>query len=118
MGQLGSLKAITSNSVSSECILKYHLDGLIQLVNTNETQLLSGFPAHFVSNADDERACNFALFLPAAENTPIQVIAFLQHLLRISIVNIFPLITFLVLRLGGTYQLVMNITCIQASNPH
>ncbi|CAN6481479.1 unnamed protein product [Victoria cruziana] len=80
MGQLGSLKAITSNSVSSECILKYHLDGLIQLVNTNETQLLSGFPAHFVSNADDERACNFALFLPAAENTPIQRAEWIKYL--------------------------------------
>ncbi|KAF3784661.1 hypothetical protein EJ110_NYTH28883 [Nymphaea thermarum] len=80
LGQLGSLKAITSNSVSSECILKYNLEGSIQVVNANETQLLSQFPAHFVSKPGDELACNFALFLPAVENTPVQRAEWIKYL--------------------------------------
>jgi len=70
---LESLKGITSDSVTSECVLKLYTSGGIKLVNKTDIQQLSQFTAHFISNVDEEQACNFAAFVPLEERTPLQV---------------------------------------------
>ncbi|EHA8587362.1 hypothetical protein COCNU_scaffold001966G000010 [Cocos nucifera] len=73
LGLLDSLKGITSDEVTSQCILKSLTSGNIQLVNRTDIQQLLQFSAHFISNVDAEQACNFAAFVPMDESTPLQV---------------------------------------------
>lgn len=73
LGLLGSLKGITSESVTSECVLKQYEKGEIQIINKTETQQLAQFAAHFIADVDQPQSCNFATFLPSSEDTPLQV---------------------------------------------
>lgn len=70
---VGSLKGITSDSITSECVLKWYLSGVIEFVNKTDAQQLTQFQAHFLSTAEGQQACNFAAFLPTEEDTPLQV---------------------------------------------
>ncbi|XP_038903360.1 uncharacterized protein LOC120089977 [Benincasa hispida] len=72
LGLLGSLKGITSERVTSECVLKQYEKGDIQIINKTETQQLAQFAAHFVADVDQPQSCNFATFLPSSEDTPLQ----------------------------------------------
>lgn len=67
---LGNLKAITSGTVASPCVLKLENEGQVDIVNRTE---LSQFSAHFISNNDQAQACNYAAFLPFGEEAPLQV---------------------------------------------
>lgn len=72
LGLLGSLKGITSEMVTSECVLKQYEKGEIQIINKTETQQLAQFAAHFIADVDQPQSCNFATFLPSSEDTPLQ----------------------------------------------
>ncbi|KAG6720609.1 hypothetical protein I3842_03G071100 [Carya illinoinensis] len=73
LGLLGSLKGITADSVTSQCVLKLYQSGEIKLINKSEPQQLAQFGAHFVTDTDQaQAACNFASFVPFAEDTPLQ----------------------------------------------
>ena len=73
LGLLGNLKGITSELVASQCVRKLYESGEIQVVNKSDPQQLSQFSAHFVGEADQIQACNFAAFVPFQENTALQV---------------------------------------------
>uniref|UniRef100_A0A9I9DGN4 Uncharacterized protein n=1 Tax=Cucumis melo TaxID=3656 RepID=A0A9I9DGN4_CUCME len=79
-GLLGSLKGITSESVTSECVLKQYEKGEIQIINKTETQQLAQFAAHFVADVDQPQSCNFATFLPSSEDTPLQKAEWIKFL--------------------------------------
>lgn len=70
LGLLGSLKGVTSDYMASECVLKLYNEGQLQLINRTDTQQ---YAAHFIVNTDQPQSCNFATFLSAAENSPLQV---------------------------------------------
>ncbi|XP_023526537.1 uncharacterized protein LOC111790009 [Cucurbita pepo subsp. pepo] len=72
LGLVGNLKAITSERVTSECVLKQYEKGEIQIINKTETQQLAQFAAHFIADVDQPQSCNFATFLPSSEDTPLQ----------------------------------------------
>ncbi|KAJ6851372.1 uncharacterized protein M6B38_258685 [Iris pallida] len=72
LGLLDNLKGITTELLTSECVLKLYASGSIQLVNKTDLQQLSNFTAHFVSSAEEERACNSAAFVSLDEKTPLQ----------------------------------------------
>lgn len=81
LGLLGSLKGITSlDLVASQCVLKLYSDGEITILNKSETQQLTKFAAHFISNADQAQFCNFATFLPNTEDTPLQRAEWIKYL--------------------------------------
>lgn len=80
MGLLENLKGITSESLTSECVLKSYTNGDIKLINKTDIQQLSQFSTHFVSNVDDEQACNFAAFVPLEETTPMQRAEWIKYL--------------------------------------
>ena len=73
LGLLGSLKGITSDSVASQCVLKLYEGGEIEIINKSEPQQLAQFAVHFITNTDQQDACNFASFAPFGEETPLQV---------------------------------------------
>ncbi|KAF9597652.1 hypothetical protein IFM89_020412 [Coptis chinensis] len=54
LGLLGSLKGITSDKVTSQCVLKSSMEGEIQLINKTDAQQLNQFAAHFISNTDEQ----------------------------------------------------------------
>ncbi|XP_023872265.1 uncharacterized protein LOC111984874 isoform X3 [Quercus suber] len=72
LGLLGSLKGITSDSVASQCVLKLYEGGEIEKINKSEPQQLAQFAVHFITNTDQQEACNFASFAPFGEETPLQ----------------------------------------------
>ncbi|XP_072955633.1 uncharacterized protein [Typha angustifolia] len=80
LGVLESLKGITSDRVTSECILQSYSSGNIQLVGKTNVQQLSQFTANFISNVDDEQSCNFAAFVPLEERTPLQRAEWIKYL--------------------------------------
>ncbi|KGN52794.1 uncharacterized protein LOC101208429 isoform X1 [Cucumis sativus] len=80
LGLLGSLKGITSESVTSECVLKQYEKGEIQIINKTETQQLAQFAAHFIADVDQPQSCNFATFLPSSEDTPLQKAEWIKFL--------------------------------------
>lgn len=81
LGLLGSLKGITSSDlVASECVLKLYSDGAIATVNKSETNQLTQFAAHFISDTDQAQSCNFATFLPNGENTPLQRAEWIKYM--------------------------------------
>ncbi|XP_072986117.1 uncharacterized protein [Typha latifolia] len=80
LGVLESLKGITSDRVTSECILQSYSSGNIQLVGKTNVQQLSQFMANFISNVDDEQSCNFAAFVPLDERTPLQRAEWIKYL--------------------------------------
>jgi hypothetical protein len=73
LGVLESLKGITSNQVASQCVLQSYTSGNAQLVNRTDVQTLSQFTAHFISDTNEDRGCNFAAYVPLEEGTPLQV---------------------------------------------
>ncbi|XP_041002458.1 uncharacterized protein LOC121248147 isoform X1 [Juglans microcarpa x Juglans regia] len=72
LGLLGSLKGITADSVTSQCVLKLYESGEVKMINKSEPQQLAQFAAHFVTDTGHAQACNFASFVPFAEDTPLQ----------------------------------------------
>ncbi|KAG9442470.1 hypothetical protein H6P81_018324 [Aristolochia fimbriata] len=80
LGMVESLKAITSDSITSECILKAYSERNIEVVNKTDTEKLSHFTAHFVSNSDGQQLCNFATFLPSEEDAPLQRAEWIKYL--------------------------------------
>ncbi|KAL9152300.1 hypothetical protein ABFS82_11G113300 [Erythranthe guttata] len=80
LGLLGSLKGITSEYVSSECVIKLYNEGQIQLVNKTQPQELTQFAAHFIVNTDQPQSCNFATFLPMGEEAPLQKAEWIKYL--------------------------------------
>ncbi|XP_017250920.2 uncharacterized protein LOC108221563, partial [Daucus carota subsp. sativus] len=81
LGLLTSLKGITSlDLVASQCVLKLYSDGGIAILNKSETQQLTRFSAHFISNAEQSQSCNFATFLPNTEDTPLQRAEWIKYL--------------------------------------
>ncbi|KAJ8753402.1 hypothetical protein K2173_019801 [Erythroxylum novogranatense] len=72
LGLLPSMKGITSESVASECVLKMVDKGDIKLIDRNDSQQFNQFSTHFISDSDQEQACNFADFIPFGEDTPLQ----------------------------------------------
>ncbi|CAK7338885.1 unnamed protein product [Dovyalis caffra] len=72
LGILGSMKGITSDSMASQCALKLYETGGVEMINRNETQQFSEFGAHFISETNQPQACNFANFVPLAEDNPLQ----------------------------------------------
>lgn len=81
LGVLQNLQGITSDHVSSPCVLQSYANGHVQLVNRTDAQKLSQFSAHFVSNTDKDKGCNFAAYVPAEEDTPLQVHGYLEFVL-------------------------------------
>lgn len=77
LGMLGNLKAITSGTVASPCVLKLENEGQVDIVNRTE---LSQFSAHFISNNDQAQACNYATFLPFGEDAPLQRAEWIKYL--------------------------------------
>ncbi|KAJ8513365.1 hypothetical protein OPV22_003799 [Ensete ventricosum] len=80
LGLLDNFKAMTSDQITSECVLKLLVTGSIQLVNKKDMQQLSQFTAHFISNVEEEEACNFAAFVPLDERTPLQRAEWIKYL--------------------------------------
>ncbi|KAJ3682016.1 hypothetical protein LUZ60_014589 [Juncus effusus] len=78
-GVLDSLKGITSDQITSQCVLQLYSTGNIQLINKTNMQQLSQFNAHFVTNVD-EQACNFAAYVPSDETTPLQRAEWIKYL--------------------------------------
>nr|KYP76011.1 putative lipoprotein MJ0878 [Cajanus cajan] len=72
LGLVESLKGITSNSVASPCVLKLYEGGQIEMFNSSDYQKLAEFSSYFVSDNDQQPACNFATFAPYIEDTPLQ----------------------------------------------
>lgn len=70
---VGSMKGITSDSITSECVLQWYQSGEIELVNKTDPKQLTQFSAHFIGTTEGQQACNFATFLPTEEDTPLQV---------------------------------------------
>jgi len=68
-----SLKGITSDNVASPCVLKLYQGGQIQMFNNSDYQKLAQFSSYFLSDDDQQSACNSATFAPFMENTPLQV---------------------------------------------
>uniref|UniRef100_A0A164YMP9 JmjC domain-containing protein n=1 Tax=Daucus carota subsp. sativus TaxID=79200 RepID=A0A164YMP9_DAUCS len=66
--------------VASQCVLKLYSDGGIAILNKSETQQLTRFSAHFISNAEQSQSCNFATFLPNTEDTPLQRAEWIKYL--------------------------------------
>jgi hypothetical protein len=73
LGVAESLKGITSDQITSEFVLQLYTSGNLQLVNKINIQQFSQFNAHFLTNVDEEQACNFAAYAPSDETTPLQV---------------------------------------------
>jgi hypothetical protein len=73
LGVLENLKGITSNEVASQCVLQLYASGSVQHVNMTDVLELSQFRAHFISNVDEDKGCNFAAYVPFEEDTPLQV---------------------------------------------
>ncbi|PNT78314.1 hypothetical protein BRADI_1g77210v3 [Brachypodium distachyon] len=80
LGVLQNLQGITSDHVSSPCVLQSYANGHVQLVNRTDAQKLSQFSAHFVSNTDKDKGCNFAAYVPAEEDTPLQRAEWIKYL--------------------------------------
>ncbi|KAA8547651.1 hypothetical protein F0562_004080 [Nyssa sinensis] len=80
LGLLENLKGITSDMVSSQCVLKLYEEGQIEMINKSEPQQLTQFAAHFIGNSDQARSCNFATFLPSGEGTPLQRAEWIKYL--------------------------------------
>lgn len=80
LGMAGSLKGITSDSITSQCILKWYQSGEIDIVNKTDAQQLTQFTAHFISNTDGQQSCNFATFAPTEEDTPLQRAEWIKYL--------------------------------------
>eukprot|EP00268_Persea_americana_P045377 TRINITY_DN4624_c0_g1_i2.p1 TRINITY_DN4624_c0_g1~~TRINITY_DN4624_c0_g1_i2.p1 ORF type:complete len:347 (-),score=57.34 TRINITY_DN4624_c0_g1_i2:1546-2586(-) len=80
LGMVGSMKGITSDSITSECVLKWYQSGEIKLVNKTDPQQLTQFSAHFVGTSEGQQACNFATFLPTEEDTPLQRAEWIKYL--------------------------------------
>ncbi|XAR73613.1 hypothetical protein NMG60_11007641 [Bertholletia excelsa] len=80
LGLLGSLKGITSEQVASPCVLELYNEGQIELVNKTDPQQLSQFAAHFIANMVQAQTCNFATFVPIAEDFPIQRAEWIKYL--------------------------------------
>lgn len=69
------MKGITSYAVASQCVLKLISEaGELQMIDRNDPQQFSQFSAHFVNDANQDQACNFANFDPFGEDMPLQVI--------------------------------------------
>ncbi|KAG6497872.1 hypothetical protein ZIOFF_045778 [Zingiber officinale] len=82
LGLLESFKGMTSDQITSQCLLKSYISGGIQLVRKTDMQQLTQFSAHFISNVDQQQACNFAAFVPLDERTPLQFVGFLYGCLK------------------------------------
>lgn len=72
LGLLESLKGITSDTVTSPCVLKLYKGGQIEKLNKSDYQMLAQFSAHFFGDTDQQSACNFATSVPFSEDTPLQ----------------------------------------------
>jgi len=68
-----SLKGITSDLVASPCVLKLYQGGQIEMFNNSDYQKLAEFSSYFLSDDDQQSACNFATFDPFMEDSPLQV---------------------------------------------
>lgn len=66
--------------MGSECVMKLYNEGQVQLINTSEPRPFDHFAAHFIVNTDQSQSCNFATFLAAGEDAPLQV----RHLICVS----------------------------------
>ncbi|KAL6589823.1 hypothetical protein ACP70R_050215 [Stipagrostis hirtigluma subsp. patula] len=80
LGVLENLKGITSNQVASPCVLQSYTSGNVLLVNRTDAQQLSQFSAHFMSNTDEDKGCNFAAYVPYEEDTPLQRAEWIKYL--------------------------------------
>ncbi|XP_068646220.1 uncharacterized protein [Aristolochia californica] len=80
LGLVESLKAITSDSITSECILKAYSEGNIEIVNKTDMEKLSHFTAHFISHFDGQQLCNFATFPPSEEDAPLQRAEWIKYI--------------------------------------
>ncbi|XP_066384286.1 uncharacterized protein [Miscanthus floridulus] len=80
LGVIENLKGITSNQVASQCVLQSYTSGNAQLVNRTDAQTLSQFTAHFISDTDEDRGCNFAAYVPLEEDTPLQRAEWIKYL--------------------------------------
>ncbi|KAG5090575.1 hypothetical protein JHK82_049353 [Glycine max] len=72
LGLVESLKGITSDYVASPCVLKLYEGGQIELFNNSDYQKLAEFSSYFLSDTDQQPACNFATFVPFIEDIPLQ----------------------------------------------
>ncbi|KAI0500823.1 hypothetical protein KFK09_019040 [Dendrobium nobile] len=84
LGLLDGLKGITSESVTSQCVLKSYSNGDIHLINKTDMQQLAQFTAYFVSNIGKQQSCNFAAFVPLEEKTPLQKAEWIKYLAAFS----------------------------------
>ncbi|KAG6501816.1 hypothetical protein ZIOFF_041700 [Zingiber officinale] len=82
LGLLESFKGMTSDQITSQCLLKSYISGGIQLVRKTDMQQLTQFSAHFISNVEQQQACNFAAFVPLDERTPLQFVGFVYGCLK------------------------------------
>ncbi|RWR90516.1 hypothetical protein CKAN_01961300 [Cinnamomum micranthum f. kanehirae] len=80
LGMVGSMKGITSDSITSECVLQWYQSGEIELVNKTDPKQLTQFSAHFIGTTEGQQACNFATFLPSEEDTPLQRAEWIKYL--------------------------------------
>ncbi|KAG0472748.1 hypothetical protein HPP92_014605 [Vanilla planifolia] len=80
LGLLDGLRGMTSEFVTSECVLKSYATGNIQLVNQTNMQQIAQFTAHFSSNVNKVQACNLAAFVPLEERTPMQRAEWIKYL--------------------------------------
>ncbi|KAG0474487.1 hypothetical protein HPP92_014173 [Vanilla planifolia] len=80
LGLLDCLRGMTSEFVTSECVLKSYATGNIQLVNQTNMQQIAQFTAHFSSNVNKVQACNLAAFVPLEERTPMQRAEWIKYL--------------------------------------
>lgn len=60
--------------------MKSYTSGGIKLVNKTDMKQFQQFNAHFISNVDEEQACNFAAFVPLEERTPLQRAEWIKYL--------------------------------------
>ncbi|XP_068495514.1 uncharacterized protein [Phaseolus vulgaris] len=72
LGLVESLKGITSDHVASPCVLKLYQGGQIEMFNNSDYQKLAEFSSYFLSDDDQQSACNFATFDPFMEDSPLQ----------------------------------------------
>ncbi|XP_078448477.1 uncharacterized protein LOC144717039 [Wolffia australiana] len=80
LGLLESVKSVTSDEVTSECLLKSLSSGNTALVNTTDARQLMQFAAHFVSDVDRVQACNYVVFTPMEELLPLQRAEWIRYL--------------------------------------
>ncbi|XP_057972065.1 uncharacterized protein LOC131160417 isoform X2 [Malania oleifera] len=80
LGLQGSIKGITSEAVTSPCLLKSIQEGEVQIINQSEPQQLTQFAAHFTSHSDQPQPCNFATCQPFAEDTPLQRAEWIKYM--------------------------------------